>query len=87
MNLAVRGNRVLVQAVDQTETTESGLVVLHDYAPDVMGTIIATGDVWDVRVGDTVIFPPSAGQAVDYGDRRYLSLTEDELLAVVEGEA
>lgn len=75
----------MVQAVDQSVTTESGLFVLHDYAPDVMGTIIAAGTVYDVSVGDVVIFPPSAGQAVEFHDTRYLSMTEDEILAVVEG--
>ena len=85
MTLAVRGNRVLVQAVDQSITSENGLFVLHYYAPDVMGTIIAAGTVLDVSVGDVVIFPPSAGQVVEFNDTRYLSMTEDEILAVVEG--
>jgi len=88
VNLTVRGHRVLVQTLDQSMTEAAdGLIVVHAYAPDVMGTIVAVGDVSEVAPGDVVIFPPSAGQVVEYQDTRYLSMTEDEILAVVEDES
>lgn len=81
----MRGNRVLVAPEDQSVTEhESGLVLVEDYAPSVMGTIVACGDVQDVREGNVVLFPPEAGTELEYQDQRYLVLTEEELIAVLE---
>lgn len=81
--LQVRGQRVLIRAEDQKETqTESGLIAVSHHAPDVIGTVIAVGgDVLDVNPGDVVLFPPEAGQVMEYGGERYLVLVEDEILA------
>lgn len=85
MNLSVLGGRVLVKAESQQESrTASGLVTVEDYAPDVIGTVVACADGLDVHPNDIVIFSPSAGQLMDYGGDRYLVLTHDEILAVVE---
>ena len=85
MTLTVRGDRVLVETVDQSTTEHaSGIVSIEAYRPDVMGTIVACGDVRDVQVGDVVLFPPSAGQVLEYDGQRYLVLAEDELIAVLE---
>jgi co-chaperonin GroES (HSP10) len=83
--LGVRGNRVLVKPEDQSVTErDSGIVTIEHYAPEVIGTIVACGDVVDVKVDDVVLFPPSAGQVVEHENERYLVLTEDELIAVLE---
>lgn len=83
--LAMFGDRVLVAPENQAETErESGIVTIEAYAPEVMGTIVAVGDVRDVQLGDVVIFPPSAGLEVEWEGQHYLSLREDELLAIVE---
>lgn len=81
--LQVRGPRVLIRAEDQKETkTESGLIAVSHHAPDVIGTVMAVGgDVRDVNPGDVVLFPPEAGQVMEYGGERYLVLVEDEILA------
>lgn len=85
MSLTVFGNRVLVKAEDQSVTErDSGIVTIESYAPEVIGTIVAVGDVRDVKVDDVVLFSPEAGQVLDHDHARYLVLAEDELLAVVE---
>lgn len=79
------GHRVLVQAEDQSVTErDSGIVTIEHYAPEVIGTIVAVGDVTEVKVDDVVVFSPDAGQVLDHEGARYLVLAEDELLAVVE---
>lgn len=76
---------MLVEPEDQSVTEHaSGLVVIDDYAPSVMGTIVACGDVQDVKIDQVVLFPPEAGQEMEYEGQRYLVLTEDELIAVLE---
>lgn len=81
--LQVRGPRVLIRAADQRETTtESGLIAVSHHAPDVIGTVMAVGqDVWDVKPGDVVLFPPEAGQVMEYDGQRFLVLVEDEIVA------
>ena len=84
MNLTVKGDRVLVKPESQREYEHGGLYVADDDAPDAIGTVIACGTVTDVHPDDVVVFPPSAGQVLEYQGERYLVLHEDELLAVVE---
>jgi len=83
VNLTVRGKRVLVVTEDQSITERpSGLVLVEAYAPDVVGTVVAVGDVQDVGLGDVVLFPADAGLPLEYDGLSYLVLAEDELLAV-----
>ena len=82
--LGVRGDRVIVKPETPKEYQQGSIVVLDQDAPDVMGVVIACGDVMDVAVDDIVIFPPSAGQVLEYAGERYLVLRESELLGVFE---
>ena len=78
-------DRVIVKVERQREfTSDAGLYVTDDDAPDVIGTVIACGRVTEVQPEDVVIFPPSAGQRLEHEGTDYLVLREDELLAVVE---
>ena len=83
-DLGVRGDRVIVKPETPKEYQQGQIVVLDQDAPDVMGVVIAFGDVVDVDVDDIVIFPPSAGQVLEYAGERYLVLRESELLGVFE---
>lgn len=86
MILQVIGDRVIVKTEDQSLTErESGLVTVEYDAPEVIGTVIACADGLDVRLGDVVIFPPSAGQVLEWNAKRHLVLFADEILAVYEG--
>lgn len=85
VELAVRGDRVIVKTHDQTEITRpSGLIAVSAYSPDVIGVVVAMGDgiCEDIRVGDVVLFTPTSGQVMEYEGDRYLVLHEDELLAI-----
>ena len=81
----MRGNRVLVATEDQSVTEyASGIIGVEREAPAVMGTIVACGDVQDVKLDQVVLFPPEAGQEMEYEGQRYLVLEERELIAVWE---
>lgn len=88
LELHVRGPRVLIRPENQAETTrDSGLIVIQQEHPNVIGTVIAVGDrVCDVKTGDMVLFTPESGQPMDYGEEHYLVIYEDELLAVWDEE-
>jgi co-chaperonin GroES (HSP10) len=82
--LMIRGNSVIVKAETPVEIERNGLILPNDEAPDVVGTVIACGDVTEVQLEDIVIFPASAGTVLEHEGERYLVLREEELLAVVE---
>lgn len=82
----MRGDRVLIAPIPQREhAMASGLLTIEHDTPDVIGRIVSAGaSVDDVAVDDVVIFPPSAGQRVEFQGERYLMLRSDELLGVWE---
>ncbi len=80
------GDRVIVQTEDQSVSERpSGIVTIEDYAPNVIGRVVACAEGLDVKTGDVVIFPPSAGQVLAWNGAEHLVLGSDEILAVYEG--
>lgn len=89
------GNRVIIEKVEQEQTTKSG-IVLTDSAKEKSneGKIIAVGAgrilengtrvAPEVKEGDSVVFQQYAGTEVKRGDDTYLILNEDDILAVIE---
>ncbi|MDU9419167.1 co-chaperone GroES [Staphylococcus lloydii] len=89
------GNRVIIEKVEQEQTTKSG-IVLTDSAKEKSneGKIIAVGAgrllengtrvAPEVKEGENVVFQQYAGTEVKRGDDTYLILNEDDILAVIE---
>ncbi|MUK88522.1 co-chaperone GroES [Ornithinibacillus sp. L9] len=88
------GDRVVIELVEQEETTASG-IVLPDSAKEKPqeGKVIAVGSgrvtengekvALEVSEGDRVIFSKFAGTEVKYDGTEYLILRENDILAVV----
>jgi len=88
------GDRVIIEVVEQEETTESG-IVLPDSAKEKPqeGKVVAVGSgrvndkgekvALEVSVGDQIIFSKYAGTEVEYQGKEYLILREDDILAIV----
>ncbi|OCX35693.1 co-chaperone GroES, partial [Staphylococcus haemolyticus] len=89
------GNRVIIERKEQEQTTKSG-IVLTDSAKEKSneGIVVAvgTGRVLDngekvapeVKEGDRVVFQEYAGSEVKRGDKTYLILNVEDLLAIIE---
>lgn len=89
------GNRVIIEKKEQEQTTKSG-IVLTDSAKEKSneGIVVAvgTGRVLDngekvapeVKEGDRVVFQEYAGSEVKRGDKTYLILNVEDLLAIIE---
>ncbi|GAA3614500.1 co-chaperone GroES [Secundilactobacillus similis DSM 23365 = JCM 2765] len=89
------GDRVILQAQEEEETTVGG-IVLASNAQEKPQTakVIAVGEgrVLDngekvapiVKEGDTVLFDKYAGTEVKYADATYLVVHEKDLVAVVD---
>ena len=81
------GDRVLIELVEQEETTASG-IVLPDSAKEKPqeGKVVAVGkDAEDeVKVDDRVIYSKYAGTEVEYEGKEYLILGKMDILATIE---
>ena len=97
MNLKPLGDRVIVQAIEEEETTASG-IVLPDTAKEKpqKGEVITAGDGrWDedgekripldVAEGDEVLYSKYGGTEIKIDGEELLVLRESDVLAKVEG--
>ena len=94
MNLKPLGDRLIVRAVEEEETTASG-IVLHDTAKEKpqKGEVLAVGDgardddgeriPLDVAVGDIVLYSKYGGTEVKVDGEDLLVLRESDVLAKV----
>jgi chaperonin GroES len=95
MNLKPLGDRLIVRALDEDETTASGLV-LPDTAKEKpqKGEVLAVGDgakddagkriALDVAKGDTVLYSKYGGTEIKVEGEDLLVLRESDVLAKVE---
>lgn len=87
------GHRVIIEPVKKEETTASGIVLPDSVKEKPQeGIVVAIGSFrnekgepieFDVKVGDRVIFSKFAGSELKYGDKEYLILREDDILAIL----
>ena len=93
MDLKPLGDRVIVEVVEEEETTASG-IVLPDTAKEKpqRGRVLAVGPgryedgklvPLDVDEGDEIIFSKYGGTEVKVGGEEYLILRESDILAKV----
>lgn len=96
MSISIKplGNRVVVEPIEQEETTAGG-IVLPETAKEKpqKGTILAVGPgerdedgkriPMDVKEGDTVLFAKYSGTEIKLDGKKLLILRESDLLAIL----
>lgn len=95
MELKTVRNRVIVELIDPESVTAGGLVIpgaatekphkgkvvcTGPGLPTISGTIIPM----TAKVGDTVMFAQNVGVKIKVDYKEYLTLVEDEILAIIE---
>lgn len=95
MNIRPLGDRVVVEPIEQEQTTSSGLL-LPETAKEKpqQGKVIAAGKgrydddgeriEMEVKVGDTILFAKYAGTEIKLGDKKYLIMKEADILGIIE---
>jgi chaperonin GroES len=90
------GDKILVKRVDAEEITKGG-IVLPDTAKEKPkeGRVISVGDgrmtddgkriAFQVKEGDRVLFTSYAGNEIKIGGEEYMIMSEDDVLAILEG--
>ena len=96
MSLRPLHDRVLVERLEENDSTTSGGIIIPDSAKEKpqQGKVVAVGNgkkkddgtvvALDVKAGDTILFGKYSGSDVKVDDNEYLIMREDEVLAVVE---
>jgi chaperonin GroES len=97
MNLKPLGDRLIVQVLEEEETTASG-IVLPDTAKEKpqRGRVLAVGPgprdedgqyiTMDLEDGDEIVFSKYGGTEIKIGAEEYLILRESDVLAKVVGD-
>jgi chaperonin GroES len=97
MNLKPLGDRLIVEVLEEEETTSSG-IVLPDTAKEKpqRGRVLAVGPgprdddgnfiAMDLAEGDEVVFSKYGGTEIKVGVDEYLILRESDVLAKVVGD-
>ena len=88
-------DRVIVKRIDEERKTASGIVIPDTAAekPD-QGEVLAVGKgkktddgkliALDVKVGDKVLYAKYAGTEIKLEDKKYLILSEKDILAILQ---
>jgi len=88
------GDRVVIEVVEQEETTASGIVLPESAQEKPQeGKIVAVGSgrvldsgeriAPEVAENDRIIYSKFAGTEVDYDGKEYLILRESDILAII----
>jgi|SRR5690606_14968330 chaperonin GroES len=95
MNLKPLGDKVVVEVIDEPQTTASG-IVLPDTAKEKSqrGKVLAVGagkvldngerEPMEVKVGDTVVFAKYGGTEINLGGQELMILSQRDIHAIVE---
>jgi chaperonin GroES len=98
MNVRPLHDRIIVQRLEEGEQKVGGIII-PDSAKEKpqQGKVIAVGAgktndegkrmPLDVKAGDTILFGKYSGQEIKLDGEEFLIMREDEVLAVIEGEA
>jgi co-chaperonin GroES (HSP10) len=81
------GDRLFIQPDPVVTETAGGLTLVEDWPQETSGTVVSLGSsVPDIRVGERVLFAPSAGQVVEINQERLFILRARDVVAVVTHE-
>ncbi len=95
MKLKPLSDRVVLEPVSQEEKTKSGIVLPDtvDKEKPEQGKVIAVGPgtiladgkraSMSVKVGDKIVFKKYGPDDVKVGDKEYLIVSEDDILAII----
>ena len=98
MNVRPLHDRIIVQRLEEGEQKVGGIII-PDTAKEKpqQGKVIAVGNgkskddgkrvPLDVKSGDTILFGKYSGQEIKLDGDEYIIMSEDEVLAIIEGSS
>lgn len=95
MNFKPLSNRLFIEAIEETKTTKSGIVIpdTAEKEKPIKGRVVATGPgkmsekgelmPMSVKVGDVVLFKKYGPDEIEVEGKKYLVGDEDDVLAIL----
>ena len=85
MNFKPLGERVLVQRVEETNTTASGIIIPDNAKekPSQAEVVAISSEVEEIKEGDTVVFGKYSGTELTLEGTEYLVLNTEDILGVI----
>lgn len=86
MNFQPLGNRTLVERMEESATTASGIII-PDNAKEKpsQGKVIAIGkDVENITVSDIVVFGKYTGNEISIEGKKYLIIEADDIYGIMK---
>ncbi|NCN53118.1 co-chaperone GroES [Candidatus Wolfebacteria bacterium] len=85
MNLKPLNKHIVLEAVEVEKTTASGIVIPEtaDKEKTNKGKVVAVSDNSSLKVGDVVFFEKFSDHTVKDGDKEYIIVKEENILAVL----
>jgi len=85
MNFKPLGDRVLVERVEETNTTASGIIIPDNAKekPSHAKVVAVSSEVEDVKEGDLVVFGKYSGTELALEGKEYLVLDTSDILGVI----
>ena len=85
MNFKPLGDRVLVERVEETNTTASGIIIPDNAKekPSQAKVVAVSNEVEDVKEGDVVVFGKYSGTELALEGKEYLVLETSDILGVI----
>ncbi|AQW86143.1 10 kD chaperonin (cpn10) [Campylobacter pinnipediorum subsp. caledonicus] len=86
MNFQPLGKRVLVERVEETKTTASGIII-PDNAKEkpLNGKVLAIGnEIENIKVEDNIVFAKYSGTEITLDSKTYLVLNLDDVLGIIK---
>lgn len=80
------GKRVLIERVEETNTTATGIII-PDNAKEkpLSGKVVAVSkEVEGVEEGDKIVFAKYGGTEITLDDKKYLVLNIDDVLGIIK---
>jgi chaperonin GroES len=85
MNFQPLGDRVLVERVEETNTTASGIIIPDNAKekPSHAKVVAVANEVKDVKLNDIVVFGKYVGSELTLEGKDYLVLNTEDILGVI----
>ncbi len=85
MNFKPLGDRLLVQRIEEANTTASGIIIPDNAKekPSKAKVIAAGSEVEDINVGDTVVFGKYSGNEIILDGTEYLIMESSDIFGIL----
>lgn len=86
MKLRPIGDKLIVKRLDESKTTEGGIIIPDTVAEKPsQGIVVAVGNaITEIKAGDKILFTKAAGEETKMEGKEFLIMEEEKVIAIIE---